>query len=109
MSARRWWIALGLLAGVYLATTAALALAMLQPPDRFGRIMGRVPEPLMMVMAVLPFEPLWNWARSGSLEVGAPAPDFDLEFASAGTDSRGRERLSSLRGRPVVLVFGSYT
>ncbi len=35
-----------------------------------------------------------------SVDVGDPAPDFDLA-----TDGGGRLRLSSLRGRPVVLYF----
>ena len=36
---------------------------------------------------------------------GEPAPDFDLRRA----DGKGRVRLSDLRGKPVVLVFGSFT
>jgi cytochrome oxidase Cu insertion factor (SCO1/SenC/PrrC family) len=38
--------------------------------------------------------------RSGMVEEGKPAPDFELE-----SDSGDRVRLSSLRGRPVVLHF----
>jgi thioredoxin-dependent peroxiredoxin len=34
------------------------------------------------------------------VEEGKPAPDFELE-----SDSGDRVRLSSLRGRPVVLYF----
>ena len=57
-------------------------------------------------MAVLPFEPLWMQARSGSLNVGDQAPDFILSRLSGG----GKVQLSSeLREHPVVLVFGSYT
>jgi peroxiredoxin len=54
---------------------------------------------------------MWNRARAGQLEVGDPAPDFAL----GALDNRGkpvgdgRVRLSSFRGQPVVLVFGSYT
>lgn len=43
--------------------------------------------------------------REGKLKPGDPAPDFTLKL-------RGAEKtvqLSSLRGKPVVLVFGSYT
>lgn len=37
--------------------------------------------------------------------VGQPAPDFELPRA----DGRGTESLAAHRGRPVVLVFASYT
>ena len=37
--------------------------------------------------------------------VGAPAPDFTLR----GSDGHGAVTLSELRGKPVVLVFGSFT
>ena len=43
-------------------------------------------------------------------EIGAPAPDFDLEIlSSAGQQTGEKFRLSSARGRPVGLIFGSYT
>ena len=90
-------------AGVYVALCGGFLWAMSQPPEKFGRIMAHVPMPLM---AVLPFQPLWNIARGGSLEVGDMAPDFDLPTY----DHSGRVRLSEQRGKsPVVLVFGSYT
>ena len=43
--------------------------------------------------------------RQGNLKAGDMAPDFALE------DVAGKQsvRLSSLRGKPVVLVFGSCT
>jgi hypothetical protein len=42
--------------------------------------------------------------------VGAPAPDFELEQLSSDGERTGkRVRLSGHRGRPVALVFGSYT
>jgi Peroxiredoxin len=43
----------------------------------------------------------------GSLRIGDPAPDFTL----AKLDKTDHVQLSSftLQGRPVVLVFGSYT
>ena len=45
-------------------------------------------------------------ARRGQLKVGDVAPDFQLPIL----DGEERVRLSSLRGgKPVVLVFGSYT
>jgi hypothetical protein len=93
----------GVLAVLYLATCAGLYAAMVQPPDRFGRIMKHVPWPAFLV---LPFETLWNVARGGDLAVGDPAPDFTLETA----DGSKRVQLSSFQGKsPVVLVFGSYT
>ncbi len=42
--------------------------------------------------------------------VGAMAPDFELEFLPPNGDGSHRSiRLSSLRGKPVALAFGSYT
>lgn len=95
--------AAGALLLVYAAFIGFIFIAMHQPPDRFGQIMARVPGPLFGVM---PFEPLWNVARAGALEVGDIAPDFALQTA----DRKSRVQLSSFRGKqPVVLVFGSYT
>lgn len=92
------------LAAVYATLFGAVALAMLRPPDQFGRLMTRVPEPL--VWGVLPGSRMWLWARQGSLSAGDAAPDFTLSTH----DRSGRVTLSSYRGqRPVVLVFGSYT
>jgi hypothetical protein len=91
------------LAVVYAVLCGGFFWAMSQPPSEFGCIMSHVPMPLM---AVLPFEPLWNVARAGKLEVGDPAPDFQLPLA----DKSATVRLSDVRGKsPVVLVFGSYT
>jgi hypothetical protein len=93
----------GVLAVVYALLTAGFYWVMCQPVDRFTRIMAKVPWP---VFVVLPFEPLWNSARGGALDVGEPAPDFTLDT----TDKKARVQLASFRGqRPVVLVFGSYT
>jgi hypothetical protein len=42
--------------------------------------------------------------------VGSEAPDFEIERLSSNGDRTGETfRLSSLRGRPVALAFGSYT
>ena len=42
--------------------------------------------------------------------VGSAAPDFELERLSPKGERTGqREKLSAHRGRPVALVFGSYT
>ena len=98
-------IARGLAAVValYMLVLAALFVVMRQPPARFGRIMAHFPMPAMMVV---PFEPMWNVARGGTLRVGDDAPDFTLPLV----DRSAQVRLASFRGRkPVVLVFGSYT
>jgi hypothetical protein len=42
--------------------------------------------------------------------VGAPAPDFEVERLSEGRKRTGEMfRLSQTRGKPIGLVFGSYT
>lgn len=89
---------------IYVALCGAVTLAMVQPPERFGRIITHVPEPL--VWGLLPGRQMWLWARGGSLTVGDQAPDFTLQTY----DHASRVTLSSFRGeRPAVLVFGSYT
>ena len=87
---------------LYLILTAILWIIMQRPPDQFGQVMKYVPTPLMIV---LPFQPLWLRARAGSLHIGDPAPDFTLHSVDRKTEAR----LSASRGRPVVLIFGSYT
>ncbi len=43
-------------------------------------------------------------------KVGEPAPDFEVDrLTQAEKRSGERFRLSSTRGKPVALVFGSYT
>jgi hypothetical protein len=45
-----------------------------------------------------------------SPQVGEEAPDFELELLDAtGQRTDDRVTLSSLRGKPVGLIFGSYT
>lgn len=100
------WLVRGaaVLVALYVLLGAAVALAMLQPPERFGQIMTHVPMPL--VWGVLPGSRIWMWARSGSLREGDLAPDFTLSTH----DHSRTVTLSSHRGKqPVVLVFGSYT
>ncbi|MGH9702932.1 MAG: hypothetical protein ACRD4K_06125 [Candidatus Acidiferrales bacterium] len=95
-------VLIGLVAA-YLILSAALLAVMYQPPDRFGRIMARVPWPFFVV---LPFQPLWYVARGGHVSVGDRAPDFSLPTY----DHKSHVELASFRGqKPVVLVFGSYT
>jgi hypothetical protein len=93
----------GALVTLYLLVSAVMLAVMLQPPLRFAQTIRYVPGPMF---ALLPFEPLWSFARGGRLGPGDAAPDFDL----ASLDKRTHVRLSSFQGRqPVVLVFGSYT
>jgi hypothetical protein len=66
--------------------------------------MSRVPAPV--VFLAFPFETLWTHARAGRVKVGDPAPDFTLDKV----DHSESVRLSALnQGRPVVILFGSYT
>ena len=100
---RRFLPVLTALATLYAVFLAATFAVMRLPPERFGAVMRHVPMPLM---AIVPFEPMWNVARHGPLRPGDAAPDFTLPTA----DKASEMRLSSFRGRmPVVLVFGSYT
>jgi len=87
---------------IYAFLLAGLFVVMRQPVV-FGKVMSKLPEPLMIIV---PFKQLWLIARAGRLNVGDIAPDFSLPTA----DRTARVRLSAFRRhRPVVLVFGSYT
>ena len=87
----------------YTAFLGATYRAMTQPPEVFGRYMKALPP---FAMYAVPFPPMWNRARAGTLQAGDRAPDFDLPKH----DKSGRVRLSDYLGkRPVVLLFGSYT
>ena len=101
----KWMLRAGAsLLASYALLCGSVLVAMLQPPERFGRIMRYVPEGV--VWGIAPGERLWRWARAGRLRVGDQAPDFSLR----GHDRPDRVAMSSFRGhRPVVLVFGSYT
>jgi hypothetical protein len=87
---------------LYAVALAGVYLMMRSSPASFNQFMaGTAP----MVMRTIPFVPLWFSARAGTLEAGAAAPDFELRRLH----SDGTVKLSSHRGRPVMLVFGSYT
>lgn len=99
-------IALKVVAGLavlWLVSAGAFYGAMRLPPAQFCEVAARIPP--MMMMAGLPFRAMWTHARAGSLQVGDMAPDFTLPRQ----DKTGIVQLSSLRGKPVVLIFGSYT
>ncbi len=88
---------------VFYVAVVGVLLAVMRRPTVFGQVMRRVPEPFMMV---IPFKQLWFVARAGRLQVGDPAPNFDLPTR----DRTARIELASFRGeKSVVLVFGSYT
>ena len=92
------------LLGLYAGFIGFIWWSMRQPPEIFGRVMSRMPAPVVFLLA--PFETLWTQARAGSLHSGDLAPDFALEKL----DKTERLQLSSLTAsQPVVLVFGSYT
>jgi hypothetical protein len=90
---------------LWLCACAALYGVMRQSPEQFGRVMARLPIPAAFI--VMPFETLWLRARAGTLNIGDRAPDFSLTRL----DHTAQVQLSQLtaQGRPVVLVFGSYT
>ena len=99
----RWLVRTVLLAAVVYAGFLGLVYwKMTQPPLEFAAFWADVPG---WAARTVPFPRLWMPARAGALQVGDPAPDFELEYH----DHSGKMRLSDLRGRPVVLVFGSYT
>ena len=98
-------IAFCVIAVLWVLGCGAIYHAMRQPPESFGRFMSRIPAPVAFL--VFPFETLWTHARAGSLAVGDSAPDFTLTKL----DKSAQVELSSLtaQGKPVALIFGSYT
>ena len=97
--------AFAVIALVWVLACGALYKVMRRPPETFARFMAKIPGPVAFL--VLPFETLWTYARAGGLQVGDPAPDFSLMKL----DKSASVQLSNLteQGRPVVLIFGSYT
>jgi hypothetical protein len=96
---------LGVVAIFWVAGCLYLYKVMRRPPERFASVMAKIPGPVPFL--VFPFETLWLRARAGVLQTGDVAPDFTLTEL----DKSGQVQLSSLtaQGRPVVLIFGSYT
>jgi hypothetical protein len=96
-------ITIGALAVAWLAFVAIVYSLMLRPPGQFAAAMAKMPMPAMLLF---PFETMWTQARSGSVEIGDPAPEFRLPTL----DKSGEVSLASFRGsKPAVLIFGSYT
>lgn len=92
------------IAGLWIAGCGMIYAEMRKPPEAFGHFMTRIPAPVAFL--AFPFETLWTHARAGTLNVGDPAPDFTLKTV----DHSGAVQLAALnQGRPVVLIFGSYT
>jgi hypothetical protein len=98
---------LGVAAFVMLAYASFATLvvwAMRQPPERFGKVMAKMPGPAPFLL--FPFETAWLRLRAGTLRPGDVAPEFSLMKL----DHSGRVQLSALTAKqPVVLIFGSYT
>jgi len=90
---------------VWVLACCALYQIMRRPPETFARFMSKLPGPVPFLL--FPFETLWTHARAGGLQVGDAAPDFSLMRL----DKSGSVQLSGLtaQGRPVALIFGSYT
>jgi hypothetical protein len=97
--------ALCVIAVLWVLASISIYRVMRKPPEAFARVMAKLPQPAAFM--VLPFETLWLQARAGTLAVGDRAPDFTLAML----DKSSTVQLSSLtaQGKPVVLVFGSYT
>jgi len=93
------------LAVLWLVACSVIYHEMCQPPEQFGSAMSKIPGELPFM--IFPFETLWMRARAGTLHIGDRAPDFSL----AKLDKTDHVQLSSLatQGKPVVLIFGSYT
>jgi 4-hydroxybenzoate polyprenyltransferase len=99
---RRFWKIASIVVVLYGALALGL-LAVMRQPVVFGKVMSKLPEPVMMLF---PFKQLWFIARAGHLRVGDPAPDFRLRTS----DRKAGVQLSAFAGqKPVVLIFGSYT
>ncbi len=90
---------LGTVVVLYALFGAYVWYAMRQPPEAFGRVAARLPQPAVFI--VFPFETLWMQARADTLHIGNSAPDFTLHkldksgsgstlrtFAAPGSDSR---------------------
>ena len=88
---------------LWVGLVALMWREMHRTPEVFARFMSHMPWEIFLVV---PFETLWTRARTGSVGLGDPAPDFSLEKV----DKSGSVRRSELNQmQPVVMIFGSYT
>jgi hypothetical protein len=95
--------AVAALALLYILLCGVMYMLLRQRPPAVARVFDRLPAILWIT---LPMPRIWKLANRGSLHPGDMAPDFDLPTL----DRKSRVKLSALRGgKPVVLVFGSYT
>jgi hypothetical protein len=96
---------LAVLLALWILACGAIYRMMCKPPETFAGFMAKVPGPVAFL--AFPFETMWTQARAGRLQVGDPLPDFSLMKL----DKSAAIQLSGLtaQGRPVVLIFGSYT
>ncbi len=96
---------LGTVVILYALFGAYVWYAMRQPPETFGRVMARLPQPAVFI--VFPFETLWMHARAGTLHIGDSAPDFTLHKL----DKSGSVQLSTFAAQNAqsCSIFGSYT
>ena len=101
---KRWLLRSGgILFAAWLVFLGYVDWAMHQPPEEFGRVMMRMPMPAYFLF---PFETMWTQARYGHVNPGDNAPNFTVETL----ETKAPVQLASLwAGKPVVLVFGSYT
>ena len=91
-----------LVAAAWVVFCGVMFVEMTRPPAQFAAFMSHLPG---AVFLIAPFETMWNCARRGHVEPGDQAPDFKLQTL----DGKSEVAMASLRGRPVVLIFGSYT
>lgn len=85
-------------------------------PEKFEKVIAEKPDSELAMRRITREEfRAWITARvkraiEGAPQPGADAPDFNLERLSPEGGRTGEYmRLSSLRGKPVALVMGSYT
>jgi hypothetical protein len=96
----------GLSSPVAVALTLVLVLATSACASPGGAGPGGPPrgtDPRTMVPPGV--KPEWLHFAEPAAAVGAPAPDFSLRTPDGGTEVP----LSLFRGKPLVLVFGSFT
>ena len=105
-----WKLGLLVLLAAYLGVLGGLDWIIRQPPGQLAKLIAAIPTAdnprSMLFQYILPLKPIFYMARGGRLQAGDPAPDFNLQLLH----SEERVHLASFQGgKPVVLIFGSYT